>query len=307
MYIFYSMVHGISTSLQSRTELADVQTMGSVLGKSPRNIAEGKNASPQTSTEMRTAGNSLRLELRQLNINSPLTETPIQMPIVPKPKSLNTLRKPSHPHFHYQPFSTLTTAKMRVPYAPKEPPTEDAKPVYERIAARRAPRPLIPLDLTLLHNTAVADGWNSFIGAIRTKTSVPDALKELAISRVAVLNKAVHEWDSHAPLALKGGISKEGLETAYTAPVHKLGDKVERGEKGGLTEEQWIVLAYADQMTRGCEVDESVTEALKGFLSERQVVELTATVAAYNCVSRFLVALDVGECNGHEMQKVQDM
>jgi len=31
------------------------------------------------------------------------------------------------------------------------------------------------------------------------------------------------------------------------------------------------------------------------FPREREMVEVTATVAAYNCVSRFLVALEVGE------------
>lgn len=198
---------------------------------------------------------------------------------------------------------------MRVPYAPKEPPNEEAKPVYERIAARRAPRPLIPLDLALLHNTSVADGWNSFIGAIRTKTTLDDATKELAISRVAVLNKAVHEWDVHAALALKAGVDKQGMETAFSAPVHKLGDAIEHpdGGQGGLTKEQWTVLAYTDQMTRGVEVGDVVMERLRGFLSDKQVVELTATIAAYNCVSRFLVALDVGECNDRPMRKVEDM
>ena len=198
---------------------------------------------------------------------------------------------------------------MRVAYAPKEPPTEEDKPVYERIAARRAPRPLIPLDLALLHNTSVADGWNSFIGAIRTKTSVSDSLKELAISRVAVHNHAVHEWDVHAALALKAGISKEGLETAYGAEVFKASesDAITFADKDGLTREQWIVLVYADQMTIGVEVADKVMEALKGILSEKQVVELTATIAAYNCVSRFLVALDVGECNGRPMKKVDEL
>ncbi|KAL1596415.1 hypothetical protein SLS60_009061 [Paraconiothyrium brasiliense] len=207
----------------------------------------------------------------------------------------------------YRGFTTFTIPKMRVPYAPKEPPTEEDKPIYERIAARRRPRPLIPLDLALLHNTSVADGWNSFIGAIRTKTSVPDSFKELAIARVAVLNHAVHEWDVHAALALKGGISKEGLETAFTAAVVKKGEQVEFVERSGLTREQWVVLAYADQMTVGVEVDDGVAEALREVLGDKQVVELTATIAAYNCVSRFLVALDVGECNGRAMKKVEEL
>ncbi|KAF2868058.1 Intradiol ring-cleavage dioxygenase [Massariosphaeria phaeospora] len=176
---------------------------------------------------------------------------------------------------------TTAALAMRVLYAPTEAPSEAVKPVYERIAARRAPRPLIPLDLALLHNADVADGWNSFIGAIRTKTTLDEGIKELAISRVAVLNKAVHEWNSHAPLALKGGVSKEGLETAFSAPASR--GRTGEGGNGGLSKEQWAVLAYTDQMTIGVEVDEAATDALKGFLNHQQVVELTATVAAYNC------------------------
>jgi alkylhydroperoxidase family enzyme len=224
-----------------------------------------------------------------------------------KPPTPSILRVEIHSPRKLRRFSTLAPLKMRVPYAPKEPPTEEDRAVYERIAARRAPRPLIPLDLALLHNPAVADGWNSFIGAIRTKTSVDDSLRELAIARVAVINHAVHEWDIHAALALKGGISKEGLETTFTAEVVKKGDKVDFGEKGGLTKEQWAVLAYTDQMTVGVEVDDGVASALREVLGDKQVVELTATIAAYNCVSRFLVALDVGECNGRAMKKVDEL
>lgn len=195
---------------------------------------------------------------------------------------------------------------MRVPYAPSEPPNEEARPVYERIAERRKPRPLIPLDLALLHNPAVADGWNSFIGAIRTKTSVPEALKELAISRVAVLNKAVHEWDVHAALAIKAGVSKESMQIIFDTPV--TGREWRRdGNTEGLTEEEQAVMAYTDQMTIGVEVDDAVAEGLKKVLSDQQVVELTATIAAYNAVSRFLVALDVGECNGRGMKKVSEL
>jgi alkylhydroperoxidase family enzyme len=196
---------------------------------------------------------------------------------------------------------------MKVPYAPKEPPTPEDAPIYERIAARRAPRPLIPLDLALLHNTAVADGWNSFIGAIRTKMTLAPAVNELAISRVAVLNHAVHEWDVHGQLALKAGVSKAGLQTAFTTGLVQKGDKIRDAEEGGLSMEQWAVLAYTDQMTKGVEVDDAVTEKLRAFLSDKEVVELTASIAAYNCVSRFLVALDVGECNARPMKKVEDM
>ncbi len=58
------------------------------------------------------------------------------------------------------------------------------------------------------------------------------------------------------------------------------------------------VLAYTDAMTLDIRVPDAVFEELKGAgFSEREIVEITATIAAYNCVSRFLVALDVGERN----------
>jgi len=39
---------------------------------------------------------------------------------------------------------------------------------------------------------------------------------------------------------------------------------------------------------------------VKGVFDDRAIAELSATIGAYNCVSRFLVALDVGERLGDE-------
>ena len=66
---------------------------------------------------------------------------------------------------------------------------------------------------------------------------------------------------------------------------------------GGLSERQWVVMDYTDQMTREVKVSDAIFHRLKAHFEEREIVEITATVAAYNCVSRFLVALDVGEMN----------
>ncbi|UKZ62817.1 uncharacterized protein TrAtP1_004052 [Trichoderma atroviride] len=68
--------------------------------------------------------------------------------------------------------------------------------------------------------------------------------------------------------------------------------------EGLLSEKQWAVLVYTDEMTRTVQVKDETFAALKRHFSDQEVVEITATVAAYNCVSRFLVALDVGEKNG---------
>ncbi|MBI6563356.1 carboxymuconolactone decarboxylase family protein, partial [Pseudomonas synxantha] len=53
------------------------------------------------------------------------------------------------------------------------------------------------------------------------------------------------------------------------------------------------LLELTDQSTRNVEVDEVVIEKLKELFGEQQTVEAVATVAAYNMVSRFLVALAI--------------
>ncbi|KAI0738599.1 AhpD-like protein [Daedaleopsis nitida] len=196
---------------------------------------------------------------------------------------------------------------MRLPYVPAEPPAV-ASPtnpdqaataaIYARIAERRQPRPLIPLDRALLHSPPVADGWNSFLGAIRSQTILDAATLELAISRVGALTDAGFEWRAHAPLAAKAGVRREVLEWCLKkVPVEEVG-----GELEGLGEREKAVIRYADAMTKDVKVPDDVFDGLKPFFGEREIVELTTAVAAYNCVSRFLVALDVGEMNGKEME-----
>ncbi|BCS11592.1 hypothetical protein ALUC_40932S [Aspergillus luchuensis] len=196
------------------------------------------------------------------------------------------------------------------PLPPPDPTDLPTTEIYSRIAARRHPRPLIPLDLSLLHSPPVADGWNSFLGAIRTQTIIDGGLLELAVCRVAVLTNAIYEWNAHAPLALKGGIKGVELGAVRTLPSLAEGDaKAEEELKGSqLTDLQKAVVRYVDEMTRTVKVQDSTFEKLKEVgLTDREIVELTTGVAGYNCVSRVLVALDVGENNAKEMRSVDDL
>ncbi|KAI1778676.1 AhpD-like protein [Hypoxylon cercidicola] len=202
-----------------------------------------------------------------------------------------------YPSTHLSSRHTEAQPTMRLPYTPNPPApaNDDEAAIISRIQARRAPRPLQPLDLTLLHAPAVADGWNSFLGAVRTRTSLDARSRELAICRVAVCNEAWYEWGHHAPLAVAAGVSADAMELVKG----ELAAVTEDARKAvGLGDREWAVLRYADEMTRNVKVPEEVFAALRGVCSEKEVVEVTATVAAYNCVSRFLVALDVGERNG---------
>lgn len=176
---------------------------------------------------------------------------------------------------------------MRLPYIPDDPQmaSSEDQAVVDRVKARRGGK-LIALDKTLLHSPPVADGWNSFLKAIRTETSLPASIRELGICRVAALNSAWYEWESHKPILSNSGAINEDV-------IEKVKDKSWKGE--GLDEKHKAVLEYTDAMTIGCIVKEPISQKLKSLFSDREVVEITATIACYNTVSRFLVALDVGE------------
>ena len=135
----------------------------------------------------------------------------------------------------------------------------------------------------LLHSAPVAEGWLGYLTAIRQKSSLPGDLRELVIMRVAQLNHAPYEADQHAPIALKEGLSPAQLDALADWPAAR-----ER-----YTPLQRDVLALCDAMTREVHVEPAVVEAVRGQLGERQLVELVATIASYNMVSRFLEALQI--------------
>ena len=56
---------------------------------------------------------------------------------------------------------------------------------------------------------------------------------------------------------------------------------------------QRAVLDYTDTMTIDVKVPDAVFAAVREHFDESGMIELTATIASYNMVSRFLVALGV--------------
>ena len=60
-----------------------------------------------------------------------------------------------------------------------------------------------------------------------------------------------------------------------------------------FTNAQRSVLAYAEVMTTSVQVPDDVFAGIRHHLNDREIVELTAIVGAYNLVSRFLVAMRI--------------
>jgi AhpD family alkylhydroperoxidase len=166
----------------------------------------------------------------------------------------------------------------RIDYVDEASPAVDAE-LLRSIRQRRGGE-LLNLDRMLLHSAPLARGWNALMGAIRTQTVLDGALRELVILRVAVLNRAPYEFAQHAPVGRAEGLCAAQLDAVADWEASALFDARARA-----------VLAYTDAMTRQVQVPDALFDALRRHFAERELVELTATVASYNMVSRFLEAL----------------
>lgn len=169
---------------------------------------------------------------------------------------------------------------IRVPLV--EPGTRPALAAIEaRILEQRGRISL--LYQVLLNSAPIAQGWEAMLTAVRNQTSMPAGLRELVILRVAVLNRAAFEFDAHIPHALRAGVPQQKIDAVRSPMLSSDFDDDER-----------LALTLTDHMTREVDVPAAVMGRVTQRWSPTEVVELVATVAAYNMVSRFLVALNVG-------------
>lgn len=171
----------------------------------------------------------------------------------------------------------------RVPYV-----AADLAEPAEVVAAVRKRRggKLIALDRMLLHSPPLAAGWNAYLGAVRTGLELDARLREVAMCVVAVINGAEYEFQQHAPVFIAAG--------GTDAQVQAMRDPDSAASNPALfSETERAALALTIEMTRNVEVRDETFERAHALLGVRQTVELVATIATYNMVSRFLVALGV--------------
>jgi len=142
---------------------------------------------------------------------------------------------------------------------------------------------LINVYRLMLHSPVLANAWFEFNQAVRYGTEIDGQSRELAVLRVAILNDVEYVQRAHGPAyALKEGLTPEQVAAVADWRSSKL-----------FSDRQRALLAYTDAMTREIKVPEAVFAELRKHHSERQVVELTMLIGAYNMLTRFLQALDV--------------
>lgn len=167
-------------------------------------------------------------------------------------------------------------------------PAELAEPaaIVDAIRARRGGT-LLELDRMLLYSAPLAEGWNALLGNIREHLHVAPRLRELAMCTVAVINQADYEFAAHAPLYLAAGASQAQLDAIQADPIAAGANEALFGPLDAAA------IALTVEMTRNVQVSEHTFQRIAAHLPDKELVELIATVAAYNMVSRFLVATGI--------------
>jgi alkylhydroperoxidase family enzyme len=188
-------------------------------------------------------------------------------------------------------FPAQQPAQAALPKLPAQGipyPSDDQLAPPELIAAIESRRPngkLLNLDHMLLHSPNFAQGWNTLFATIRHQLSLPAKLRELCIMAIGVYNKADYEWFQHEPEFLKTGGTQAQLQAlrsniAAAEQNAKLFDETERA-----------TLTLTREMTKHVAVPEATIQRIRALLqNDKQLIELVGTIAAYNMVSRFLVA-----------------
>jgi alkylhydroperoxidase family enzyme len=172
----------------------------------------------------------------------------------------------------------------RVPFVSED--IAEPKEIVDAVRKRRGGK-LLALDRLLLHSPPLAAGWNAYLGAVRTQLSLPAKLRELAIVGVASLNKADYEYAAHVPYLLQGGGTQAQADALRDLPASAANASL-------FDDSERAVLRLTLEMTRDVSVtDATFAVASRALGGTQKVVELVATIAAYNMVSRFLVALDL--------------
>jgi alkylhydroperoxidase family enzyme len=172
---------------------------------------------------------------------------------------------------------------MRIPFwTPEAAPRDRA--LMDAILARRGGK-LINLDRALLWSEPLARAWNVFLGAVRRELALAPRLREAAICVVARLTGAEYEFNHHWPEYVKAG-GDDSLRARLDAPE-------KAAEDPAFSADERLAMRYAVAMTRHVKVPPGLFAELRSRFTETEIVELTAAIAAYNMVARFLVALEV--------------
>jgi alkylhydroperoxidase family enzyme len=135
----------------------------------------------------------------------------------------------------------------------------------------------------LLHTPGLASAWFDFNNAVRFQTGLGDRAREIVIMRVAALTGCDYVWTVH---------ESKYAGAAGLAP-QEVGALRDWRKSGAFDDKERALLAYVDAVTQDVSVPNAVFGAMRQHYGEREILELTVLIGAYNMQTRLLRALDI--------------
>jgi 4-carboxymuconolactone decarboxylase len=168
----------------------------------------------------------------------------------------------------------------RVPYISRDELDAEGQSIYDQIAADRG-RTDVGLQFRALLNNPRAAGYLTSLGAtLRFQSSIPEGLKELAISTTGREWDSHIIWTSHSALAAKEGISAASLESVRT-----------KKDPESLTGDEAIITRFVHEMIQDKQVSDETFSAAQELLGVQGVVDLTLTISYYSALALAQIAL----------------
>jgi alkylhydroperoxidase family enzyme len=165
----------------------------------------------------------------------------------------------------------------------EQPESDDLKDMYERLAAGGLNLGVLNIFKVMAHNPKLLRDWVRMATPLLSGgIMIAPRLRELVILRVGQLCGSEYEFGQHIRIAKACGVSYEDMAALQDYEAGELFSELERA-----------ALAYTDACHR---LDPDVADrarALKRWLSDRELLELSFCIGHWGMVARVLVPLEV--------------
>ena len=168
----------------------------------------------------------------------------------------------------------------RVAILEKEEVSDDLRELFQQMEDKG--QTVLNLFKVMANSPEVGRAFLRLGNRILLKSRLNPRLRELAILRVGDLAKASYEFAQHVPIARRAGVTAEQIEALPAWNGSPLFNDQERA-----------VLQYTDEVAEKIRATDVTFGNIKVFLSDQEIVELTATVGYYGMVSRILESLQI--------------
>jgi len=131
------------------------------------------------------------------------------------------------------------------------------------------------------HAPVIGQAAQTFGGAVRFKTTLPERIKEIAICTVGAYYKAKFEFAAHGPMAIAAGVPAEAVEA------------IRLGRDPTLTDADAVSYRVALELLHEHRLSNATFADAKARFGEAALVELVTIIGYYCLISLTLNAFDV--------------